>query len=43
MAPAVVWLRIGNCTNRVLFAWLEPWLPEIQKRLSEGEKLIEVR
>ena len=22
-APAIVWLRIGNCTNRVLFAWLE--------------------
>src|SRR5689334_7304364 len=32
-APPVVWLRIGNCTNRVLFAWLEPVLPEITKRL----------
>jgi predicted nuclease of predicted toxin-antitoxin system len=42
-APSVVWLRIGNCTNRVLFAWLEPLLPEIKKRLNEGEKLIEVR
>ena len=42
-APAVVWLRIGNCTNRVLFAWLEPFLPDIQRRLSEGEKFIEVR
>ena len=42
-APAVVWLRIGNCTNRVLFAWLEPVLPEIKRRLSQGEKLIEVR
>jgi predicted nuclease of predicted toxin-antitoxin system len=42
-APAVVWLRIGNCTNRVLFAWLEPLLPEIRNRLSQGEKLIEVR
>ena len=42
-APAVVWLRLGNCTNRVLFAWLEPFLPEILRRLSAGEKLLEVR
>ncbi len=42
-APAVVWLRLGNCTNPVLFAWLEPFLPEILRRLSAGEKLIEVR
>ena len=42
-APAVVWLRLGNCTNRVLFAWLEPFLPEIVRRLNAGEKLIEVR
>lgn len=42
-APVVVWLRIGNCTKRVLFAWLEPFLPEIKNRLSQGEKLIEVR
>ena len=42
-APAVVWLRIGNCTNRALFVWLEPVLPEIQHRLNAGEKLIEVR
>ena len=42
-APPVVWLRVGNCTNRVLFAWLEAFLPDIEKRLSAGEKLIEVR
>ena len=42
-APAVVWLRLGNCTNRVLFAWLEPFLPKILRRLNNGEKLIEVR
>jgi predicted nuclease of predicted toxin-antitoxin system len=42
-APAVVWLRIGNCTNRVLFSWLEPFLLDIQSRLSQGEKIIEVR
>jgi predicted nuclease of predicted toxin-antitoxin system len=42
-APPVIWLRIGNCTNRVLFAWIEPVLPEIKRRLTEGEKFIEVR
>jgi predicted nuclease of predicted toxin-antitoxin system len=42
-APSIVWLRLGNCTNRVLFAWLEPFIPEIQRRLHDGEKLIEVR
>jgi len=42
-APAVVWLRVGNCTNRVLFAWLEPLLPEITRRLEAGERLLEVR
>ncbi len=42
-APAIVWLRIGNCTNRVLFAWLEPLLPEIITRLRQGEKLLELR
>jgi predicted nuclease of predicted toxin-antitoxin system len=42
-APAIVWLRTGNCTNRALFTWLEPFLPEISSRLSQGEKFIEVR
>ena len=43
VAPPVVWLRIGNCTNRVLFAWLAPFLTEIKTRLNQGEKFIEVR
>ena len=42
-APSVVWLRIGNCTNRVLFAWLTPVIPELKRRLVAGEKLIELR
>ena len=42
-APAVIWLRIGNCANRVLFARLEPLLPDLKSRLDQGEKLIEVR
>ena len=42
-APGVVWLRIGNCTNRVLFAWLEPLLPGIVERVEAGIRLVEVR
>ena len=42
-APSVVWLRVGNCTNRVLFAWLGPLLPGIIKRLKAGARLVEVR
>jgi len=41
--PAVVWLRIGNCSNRALREWLEPLFPRIVKKLEEGERLIEVR
>lgn len=41
--PAVVWLRIGNCSNRALRKWLEPLFPLIVKKLEEGERLIEVR
>lgn len=42
-SPAIVWLRIGNCTNRILFAWLSPMLPEIVRQLESGQRLVEVR
>lgn len=41
-APTVIWLRIGNCTNKVLFSSLESHLPSIKRRLASGEKIIEV-
>jgi predicted nuclease of predicted toxin-antitoxin system len=40
--PAVVWLRIGNCSNRALLQWLAPMLPNILNSLQQGEKLIEI-
>ena len=40
--PPVVWLRIGNATNRSLLRWLSPLLPEIADRIDQGEKLIEI-
>ena len=41
--PPLVWLRIGNCTNRVLFAWLGPLWPEIVQQLESGQRVVEVR
>ncbi len=40
--PAVVWLRVGNCTNRALRHWFVPLLETVVARLSAGEKLIEL-
>jgi predicted nuclease of predicted toxin-antitoxin system len=40
--PKVVWLRIGNCTNRALLHWFAPLLPHILNCLQQGEKLIEI-
>ena len=41
--PAVIWLRIGNCSNPALRAWLEPLLPAVIRQLEKGERLIEMR
>jgi predicted nuclease of predicted toxin-antitoxin system len=39
----VVWLRIGNSTNRALAAWLEPRWDALMAALAEDETLVEVR
>lgn len=41
--PPIVWLRIGNCTNQVLFAWLAPHLEEIVRQLESGQRIVEVK
>lgn len=40
---AFLWLRIGNATNRSLFAWLAPRWSGIAALLAAGERLVEVR
>lgn len=40
---AVVWLRIGNATNRALEQWLSPRWSAVIRALSSGEMLVEVR
>jgi predicted nuclease of predicted toxin-antitoxin system len=42
-APIVIWLRIGNTSNRNLLAWLMPSWPEIAHRIEAGDRLVEVR
>ncbi len=41
--PAIVWLRLGNSTNRALLIWLEPRWPEISELLQLNHRMIEVR
>ena len=39
---AVIWVRVGNCSNPALIAWFEPLVEEIVARLMDGERLIEI-
>jgi predicted nuclease of predicted toxin-antitoxin system len=40
--PVVVWLRVGNSSNRALRAWLEPRMPGIVQLATQGSRLVEV-
>ena len=41
--PGVLWIRIGNATNRVLTMRLQPLLREVLAALAAGEKVVEIR
>lgn len=41
--PVIVWLRVGNSTNRALMKWLTPRWSEIIELLDAGNRLVEVR
>ena len=41
--PVIIWLRVGNSTNRALLLWLEPRWSTITQLLNDGNRLIEVR
>lgn len=41
--PAVVWLRVGNCSKQALMTWLEPLWPRVVRELEQGARLVEVR
>lgn len=41
--PVILWVRIGNATNRMLQAWLLPQLPQITVLIHQGVRLVEIR
>jgi predicted nuclease of predicted toxin-antitoxin system len=41
--PVIVWLRVGNCSNRALREWLFPLLPDVLREIESGQRFIEVR
>ena len=41
--PQIVWLRLGNCTNRVLLALLQPIFADVLRELETGSRIVEVR
>ena len=41
-SPPIVWLRVGNTTNRALMAWIDMRFAGIVKLLNQGDRLIEV-
>ncbi|WP_319944750.1 DUF5615 family PIN-like protein [Nocardia macrotermitis] len=42
-APAVVWIRIRNCSKKALLEAVVPILPTVVTMVEAGEKVIEVR
>lgn len=40
--PAVIWVRLGNTTNRSLRETLTPIVPLVLAALDQGERLIEI-
>jgi len=40
--PIVVWVRLGNCRNHVLFAAFDKILPGLQEAIASGAKVIEI-
>jgi len=42
-SPVILWLRVGNCTNRALQEKLMPCLPDILAFIRDGEQVIEFR
>lgn len=42
-SPVIVWLRIGNATNRILRQWFMPQLPQILAWIEQGVRVLEIR
>lgn len=42
-APVIVWLRIGNVSNRSLRQWFMSQLPQILAWIEQGAHVLEIR
>ena len=42
-APVIVWLRIGNVSNRALHQWFMPQLAQIITWIEQGVPVVEIR
>ena len=42
-APVIVWLRIGNVSNRALRQWFLPQFPQILAWIEQGARVLEIR
>ena len=43
VGPQILWLRIGNSTNQVLFTWLHPLFSDAIQALKAGQRLVELK
>ena len=43
LAPAVVWVRVGNTSRAALLTWFEPLIDELVGTIEAGERLVELR
>jgi predicted nuclease of predicted toxin-antitoxin system len=41
-APVVIWLRVGNCSNRALRQWFAPLYPKVLAAIERGERFLEL-
>ena len=41
--PVIVWLCIGNTSNRALREWFMPQLPQILEWIEQGVRVLEIR
>ena len=42
-SPAIVWVCIGNASNRALRQWFLPRLPQIVAWIEQGARVVEIR
>ncbi len=42
-SPVIVWLRIGNTSNRALRQWFMSQIPQIVTWIDQGARVLEIR